>query len=44
MVGEKAGVGDRLRDVIVEAPGGGEVQMIDTSIVRVHDQGATAER
>ena len=37
MVGEKAGVGDRLRDVIVEASGGGEVQMIGASIVRVHD-------
>jgi len=39
----KAGVWDRLMDAIVEAHDG-EVQMIDTSIVRVHQQGATAKR
>ena len=39
----KAGVWDRLMDAIVEAHEG-EVQMIDTSIVRVHQQGATAKR
>ena len=39
----KAGVWDRLMDAIVEAHNG-EVQMIDTSIVRVHQQGATAKR
>jgi transposase len=39
----KAGVWDRLMDAIVAAHDG-EVQMIDTSIVRVHQQGATAKR
>ena len=39
----KAGVWDRLMDAIVEAHDG-EVQIIDTSIVRVHQQGATAKR
>ena len=39
----KAGVWDRLMDALVEAHDG-EVQMIDTSIVRVHQQGATAKR
>lgn len=39
----KAGVWDRLMDAIVETHDG-EVQMIDTSIVRVHQQGATAKR
>ena len=39
----KAGVWDRLMDAIVEAHEG-EVQMIDTSMVRVHQQGATAKR
>jgi transposase len=39
----KAGVWDRLMDAVVEAHDG-EVQMIDTSIVRVHQQGATAKR
>lgn len=39
----KAGVWDRLMDAIVKAHDG-EVQMIDTSIVRVHQQGATAKR
>src|SRR6185437_7214990 len=39
----KAGVFDRLMEAIVAAHGG-EVQMIDTSIVRVHQQGATAKR
>ncbi len=39
----KAGHWDRLMDVIVAAHDG-EVQMIDTSIVRVHQQGATAKR
>lgn len=39
----KAGVWDRLMDAIVEAHDG-DVQMLDTSIVRVHQQGATAKR
>ena len=39
----KAGVWDRLMDAIVAAHDG-EVQMIDTSIVRVRQQGATAKR
>jgi transposase len=39
----KAGVWDRLMDVIVKAHDG-QVQMIDTSIVRVHQQAATAKR
>src|SRR5580704_5422916 len=39
----KAGVWDRLMDAIVKAHDGA-VQMIDTSIVRVHQQGATAKR
>jgi len=39
----KAGVWDRLMDAIVAAHDG-DVQMIDTSIVRVHQQGATAKR
>jgi transposase len=39
----KAGVWDRLMDAIV-AGHKGDVQMIDTSIVRVHQQGATAKR
>ena len=39
----KAGVWDRLMDAIVKAHDG-DVQMIDTSIVRVHQQGATAKR
>lgn len=38
-----AGVWDRLMDAITEAHDG-TVQMIDTSIVRVHQQGATAKR
>lgn len=38
----KAGVWDRLMDAIVKAHG--DVQMIDTSVVRVHQQGATAKR
>jgi transposase len=37
----KAGVWDRLMDAITKAHDG-TVQMIDTSIVRVHQQGATA--
>ena len=39
----QAGVWDKLMDAIV---GGyaGDVQMIDSSIVRVHQQGATAKR
>jgi transposase len=37
----KAGVSDRLMDAIVKALDS-DVQMIDTSIVRVHEQGATA--
>lgn len=39
----KAGVWDRLMDAIVKAHDG-DVQMIDSSIVRVHQQGATAKR
>lgn len=39
----KAGVWDRLMDAITKAYDG-DVQMIDTSIVRVHQQGATAKR
>jgi transposase len=39
----KAGVWDRLMDAITKAHDG-NVQMIDTSIVRVHQQGATAKR
>jgi len=39
----KAGVWDRLMDAIVAAHEG-DVQMIDSSIVRVHQQGATAKR
>ena len=39
----QAGVWDRLMDAIVAAHDG-DVQMIDTSIVRVHQQGATAKR
>ena len=39
----RAGVWDRLMDAIVAAHDG-RVQMIDTSIVRVHQHGATAKR
>jgi transposase len=39
----KAGVWDRLMDAITKAHNG-KVQMIDTSIVRIHQQGATAKR
>lgn len=39
----KAGVWDRLMSAVTEAHEG-KVQMIDTSIVRVHQQGATAKR
>ena len=39
----KAGVWDRLMANITKAHDG-EVQMIDTSVVRVHQQGATAKR
>ena len=39
----KAGVWDRLMDAITKAHDG-NVQMIDTSIVRVHQQGATGKR
>jgi transposase len=39
----KVGVWDRLMDAIVSAHDG-DVQMIDTSVVRVHQQGATAKR
>ena len=39
----KAGVWDRLMDAIIQAHEG-DVQMIDSSIVRVHQQGATAKR
>jgi transposase len=39
----KAGVWDRLMDAIVKAHDG-DVQMIDSSVVRVHQQGATAKR
>jgi transposase len=39
----KAGVWDRLMDAITKDHDG-RVQMIDTSIVQVHQQGATAKR
>lgn len=39
----KAGVWDRLMDAITKAHDG-KVQIIDTSVVRVHQQGATAKR
>jgi len=39
----KAGIWDRLMDAIVAAHEG-RVQMLDTSMVRVHQQGATAKR
>ena len=39
----KAGVWERLMDAITKAHDG-TVQTIDTSIVRVHQQGATAQR
>jgi transposase len=39
----KAGFWDRLMDAITKAHDG-RLQMIDTSIVRVHQQGATAKR
>jgi len=39
----KAGVWDRLMDEITKHHNG-DVQMIDTSIVRVHQHGATAKR
>jgi len=39
----KAGVWDRLMDAIVAAHDG-QVQMIDSSIVRVHQHGAAAKR
>ena len=39
----KAGIWDRLMDAITAAHDG-KVQMIDTSIVRVHQHGATAKR
>jgi transposase len=39
----KAGVWDRLMDVITKAYDG-DVQMIDTSVVRVHQHGAAAKR
>lgn len=39
----KAGVWEHLMDAITKACDG-KVQMIDTSIVRVHQQGATAKR
>lgn len=39
----KAGVWDRLMDAITEAYEG-DVQMVDTSVVRVHQQGGTAKR
>lgn len=39
----KAGVWDRLMDAITKAHDG-DIQMIDTSVVRVHQQGATAKR
>ncbi|WP_141700935.1 IS5 family transposase [Mesorhizobium sp. SEMIA 3007] len=39
----KAGVWDRLMDAITKAHDG-TVQMIDTSIVRVHQQGATGKK
>ena len=39
----KAGVWDRLMDAIIQSHEG-DVQMIDSTIVRVHQQGATAKR
>ena len=39
----KAGVWDRLMDAITKAYDG-DVQMIDTSVVRVHQQGATGKK
>jgi transposase len=39
----KAGVWDRLMDAVVKAHEK-DVQMIDTSVVRVHQHGATAKR
>ena len=39
----KAGVLDRLMDAIIHAHEG-DIQMIDSSIVRVHQQGAMAKR
>ena len=39
----KAGVWDRLMDAITKAYDG-DFQMIDTSVVRVHQQGATGKR
>jgi transposase len=39
----KAGMWDRLMDAITKAYDG-KVQMIDTSIVRVHQHGATAKK
>lgn len=39
----RAGVWDRLMEAITKSHNG-KVQMIDTSIVRVHQQGATAKR
>ena len=39
----KAGIWDRLMDAITKAYDG-DVQMIDTSVVRVHQQGATGKR
>ena len=39
----KAGVWDRLMDAITKAYDG-DVQMIDTSVVRGHQQGATGKR
>ena len=39
----KAGIWDRLMDEITKADDG-DVQMIDTSVVRVHQQGATGKR
>jgi transposase len=39
----KAGVWDRLMDAITKAHDS-KLQMIDTSIVRVHEQGASAKR
>jgi transposase len=39
----KAGVWDRLMDAITKAHDG-NVRMVDTSVIRVHQQGATAKR
>ena len=39
----KAGVWDRLMDAITKVHDG-NVRMVDTSVVRVHQQGATAKR